>query len=38
MARSYRVIDADGHVLELFQHTGEDQTDAPERSVELRKR
>jgi glyoxylase I family protein len=24
-------LDPDGHVLELFQHTGEDQADAPER-------
>ena len=24
--------DPDGHVLELFQHTGEDQSDAPERA------
>jgi catechol 2,3-dioxygenase-like lactoylglutathione lyase family enzyme len=26
------LLDPDGHVLELFQHTGEDQTDAPERT------
>ena len=24
--------DPDGHVLELFQHTGEDQADAPPRA------
>ncbi len=25
-------LDPDGHVLELFQLTGEDQSDAPERA------
>ena len=25
-------LDPDGHVLELFQPTGEDQSDAPERA------
>jgi catechol 2,3-dioxygenase-like lactoylglutathione lyase family enzyme len=26
-------LDPDGHVLELFQHTGEDQSDAPPRTL-----